>query len=226
MSGRAGFLGIMLLASLLLAVIALELGVDASGADPTGIVAIRHPPKPPPRVAAEVPEDRTDAWLATALARPLFSRDRKPTPAAAKAAGGPALVALPRLTGVIVGPFGRTAIFAGTDGAKPIVVAEGGAVGEYKIQSIRPEGVRVMGPTGLQLVTLSADAKTRDSLAADIQRFQPPTLPGQPPPPPPPPNAIQQAAPFNAQLRQNLMNLRQGLPFQRPMQVNPGAQTN
>jgi hypothetical protein len=222
MNGRAGFLGLALLGSLLLALIVLELGGSGPDEDQTGIVPIRHAPKPPAHVALREPEDHTDSWVATALARPLFSRDRKPTPVVAKSGGGPTLVTLPRLTGVIVGPFGRTAIFAGTDGGKPVVVAEGSTVGPYTVQTIRPEGVKVTGPGGEQLVTLSGDAKTRESLAADIQRLAPP-MPGQPQfPPGMPANATQQAAPFNAQLRQNLLNLRQGQPFQRPRQANQG----
>jgi hypothetical protein len=221
-SGRAGFLGLALLATLLLAVIALELGGGPADLDATGIQAFHHAPPPPPRVAPREPDDHTDAWLATVLARPLFSRDRRPTPVAARAGGGPTLAALPRLTGVIVGPFGRTAIFAGTDGAKPVAVDEGATLGPYKVESIQPDGVTVSGPRGQQVVTLSFDAKTREALAADIQRLTP-QVPGQPPGQIG--QAPQQVTPFNPQLRQNQFNLRQGLPFARPPGF-PAPQSN
>jgi hypothetical protein len=187
-------------------------------------VAIRHPPKAQPRVASEDPEDHTDAWLATVLARPLFSRDRKPTPPDAKPGTATTLAALPRLTGVIVGPFGRTAIFAGADGGKAIVAGEGTAVGPYTVQSIQPGGVTVTGPKGEQMVALSGDATTRSALAAEIPRppLQPPPglpgLPGLAQPGVPPINQ------FNAQLRQNMQNLRNGVPIQRLPAGIPGLQ--
>jgi len=223
-SGRAAFLGLALLASALAALIATELEGAQPAGDPTGIVAIRHPPKVQPRVASEDPEDHTDTWLATVLARPLFSRDRKPTPTEAKSSAATTLAALPRLTGVIVGPFGRTAIFAGTDGGKAIVAGEGTSVGPYTVRSIQPGAVTVTGPQGERMVALTGDAATRSALAAEIPR---------PPPPPPPglPGLLGLAQPgvqpinqFNAQLRQNIQNLRNGVPIQRLPQNIPGLQ--
>lgn len=218
MSGRAAFLGLALLASALAALIAWELEGAQPAGDPTGIVAIRHPPKAQPRVASEDPEDHTDAWLATVLARPLFSRDRKPTPPDSKPSAAATLAALPRLTGVIVGPFGRTAIFAGADGGKAIVAGEGTAVGAYTVQSIRPGGVTVTGPQGARMVALSGDATTRSALAAEIPRPPPQLPPGLAQPGVPPINQ------FNAQLRQNMQNLRNGVPIQRLPPGIPGLQ--
>jgi hypothetical protein len=61
---------------------------------------------------------------------------------------------LPRLTGVIVGPSGGRAIFAGADG-KSRTAAEGDAIGAFKVRTIGPglvtlsgsEGDRVLRPT-------------------------------------------------------------------------------
>jgi hypothetical protein len=223
MSGRVAFLGLALLASTLAALIASELNGAQPADDATGIVAIRHPPKAQARVASEDPEDHTDAWLATVLARPLFSRDRKPTPPEAKPGAPRTLAALPRLTGVIVGPFGRTAIFAGTDGGKAIVAGEGAAVGQYTVQSIQPGGVTVTGPLGEQMVALSGDAATRSALAAEIPR-PPPLPPQQPGIPGLPPVGVQPGSAFNAQLRQNMQNIRNGIPIQRLPPGIPGLQ--
>lgn len=217
MNGRTAFLGLALLASALAAVIAVELDtVGQPVVDATGIVPIRHLPKAQPRVASEDPEDHTDAWVATALARPLFSRNRKPTPADLKVAGGPTLAALPRLTGVVVGPFGRTAIFAGADGGKPVTVTEGNAIGAFTIQTIEPGGVTVSGPQGVQQVSLAADANTRRDLAADIP--QPPP-PGQPPRIPGLPQGTLPGT--VGALRPNFLTQRNGVQFR---QAIPGLQ--
>jgi hypothetical protein len=64
------------------------------------------------------------------LARPLFSRDRKPMPAAHAGAS-----TLPRLTGTIRTDSGVLAIFQPADG-KPIVVGRGGAIAEWTISDI------------------------------------------------------------------------------------------
>lgn len=64
------------------------------------------------------------------LARPLFSPDRKPMPAAHAGAS-----ALPRLTGTIRTDSGVLAIFQPADG-KPIVLGRGGAITEWTISEI------------------------------------------------------------------------------------------
>lgn len=171
MSMRPAFLGLALVAAVLATVISMELDIGEPVADKTGIVPVRHVPKMQPHVASEDPEDHTDAWVATALARPLFSRDRKPTPVAAKS-GGPAFASLPRLSGVVIGPSGKTAIFAGGENSKPIAVDEGKTLGPYTVQAITPNAVTVTGPEGERSLTVTADATTRDALAAEIPRVQ------------------------------------------------------
>ena len=219
MTARAGLLGLALLASLLTAAIALELDTAPSSEDATGIAPLRHAQLPAPRAAAAVPDDRrddrSDDWAATALARPLFCRDRRPTPAAAAPdAAAPALAGLPRLTGIVLGPSGGTAIFAGTAGGKPVTVRQGDTVGPYRIEAIDSEGVHVSGPVKTPVLTVQPDAGGRNALAADAPPQPPPGIPGLPPGLPP--------TPFNAQQRQNLLNLRPGQ-FQRLMAAPPGA---
>jgi hypothetical protein len=144
---RLASFGLLLGAAALAAILAWEVGVFAP---------VQPPAAPPPRVSvatATVPAvapDRTNDWVNAILARPLFSPDRRP------AAAGSVPVAqmdssLPRLSGVLVGPFGRRAIFA-ADGSKPVVVGEGGQVSSWTVRGIEAGAVRLMGPGGEQVL--------------------------------------------------------------------------
>jgi hypothetical protein len=53
---------------------------------------------------------------------------------------------------VLVGPFGRSAIFAGPASGKPAVVAEGGRIAAYVVVSIRPGEAVLLGPEGQRVV--------------------------------------------------------------------------
>ncbi len=92
--------------------------------------------------------DNVPAWVGPVLARPLFSPDRRPAPDTESIAPASA-PGLPRLTGILVGPFGRSAIFAG-NGSKPIVLGEGGRIDAYTVRSIDAAQVRLDGPNGVQ----------------------------------------------------------------------------
>jgi len=140
MTARPAFLSLALLATVLAAAIVVELGdAPAPAGNGTGIVPIRQKPKAGPRAAAQDPSDRTNAWLTTALARPLFSLDRRPTDADPSTAT--TLGSLPWLTGVVTGPFRQSAIFAATGGGRPTVV--GKTLGEYTVGKIGPGIVTV-----------------------------------------------------------------------------------
>lgn len=94
-------------------------------------------------------------WIATTLARPLFSPDRRPSAETlADTASGP--TDLPRLTGIVVGPTGRSAIFAGAD--KPIVIGEGGHIAAFTVQSIDMAQVQILGPDGLRVLRPAFDS--------------------------------------------------------------------
>jgi hypothetical protein len=80
------------------------------------------------------------------LARPLFAPSRRP-PAPAAATDPAAIAEPPRLTGVIVAPSTRRAIFAATKG-RATVVSEGGSIGGYLVKSIDPSGAVLSGPMG------------------------------------------------------------------------------
>ena len=129
---------------------------------------------PPPGIAAPA-ADRHREWAVTALARPLFSRSRRPPPSAA----GPVVAAdgLPRLTGILVTGAVRHAIFASASDGRPSVAAEGSQVGAYRVQSIEVGKVTVAGPEGL--------VSLRPSFAAAARRA-PPTGAGSPPDAPKP----------------------------------------
>ena len=221
MSRRPAFLGLALLACALGGVIVLELDAARPAVDETGIVPIRHAPRAQARAASEDPEDHTDQWVATALARPLFSRDRRPSPVAAASGGGPAKSGLPRLTGVVIGPFGRTAIFAGPDGAKPVSVTEGKTLGAYTVRAIAPGRVTVTGPEGERVVMLAADAATRSTLAPEA----PPPPPATGVPPGALPSGLTPGGQMTPQQRATMLNLRPGAPLARGLPGrNPATQ--
>ncbi len=119
----------------------------------------------PPAAAADarpggaVPANATAAAgrVATILARPLFALDRRPSavpaPGGALAAGG---AEPPRLAGILIGPAGRSAIFAGAEEG-PVVLREGGMIGSYTVRDITPAQVTVLGPAGPQVLRPAFD---------------------------------------------------------------------
>jgi hypothetical protein len=139
--------GALLVAAALAAVIALEVSNPpaddvAQSQTRTAATVLKE---------AATTDGYTNDWVATVLARPLFSPDRRPAADAVTVASGRTVPGLPRLAGILVGPFGRSAIFA-TNGAKPIVVQEGGRVADYTIKSIEATQVHLLGPDGAQVL--------------------------------------------------------------------------
>lgn len=104
---------------------------------------------------ADVPDSEALAELADRLIqRPLFSPDRRLAPAKVEVeAAAVASIAdgLPRLSGVIVAPNTRYAIFAGADG-RPIRAQEGGSIGRFKVRTIEAGQVTVTGTEGEQVL--------------------------------------------------------------------------
>ena len=139
------------------ALVALALGLvgiiawEVSDIPPPADVTPPPPPAAPMASRASAPAaDREREWVATALARPLFSPDRRPSSVAATVAtAGPS--GLPRLTGTLVGPSERSAIFAAA-GRNPIVVHEGGRIDAYTVMSIEAGQVRLRGPDGMRIL--------------------------------------------------------------------------
>lgn len=79
-------------------------------------------------------------WADVVLARPLFSISRRP-PRVEAGGQTAANAGAARLSGILIGPLGRRAIFAPEGGGKPLVVAEGGEVNDSTIRSITPDAV-------------------------------------------------------------------------------------
>lgn len=116
---------------------------EAQGPAPPGPVTPRRPVAP--GASADLPSSDADGaaagWMDTALARPLFSGDRRPPRSATDPS--PAQAAATRLAGVVTGPFGSRAIFVSAGSAKPVVLEEGARIGGLVIRSIEPGRVVV-----------------------------------------------------------------------------------
>jgi len=118
------------------------------------IAADRH-------VSAAVPAQHpsgVDAWEASSLARPLFSRGRRPPADTRQVAAAAPAMTVPRLTGVLVGPFGASAVFMVSGSDKPVTVQEGDQMGAYRIRRITPGEVLVDGPDGERVLRPSFGA--------------------------------------------------------------------
>jgi hypothetical protein len=142
--------------------------------DPVGSVAIA------PAISPGKPVDITDrsaSWVAEAMARPLFSPTRRPPPrptastqTAATANGGA------RLTGIVISPAGRQAIFAPVDGGKSIVLSEGGHLGDETIEAIRPDAITLAGPAGRRFLGTVFEQAARGRPGAAQTDFPPPPV--------------------------------------------------
>jgi hypothetical protein len=97
---------------------------------------------------------RAARFAATALDRPLFSKDRRPPQQASQADASAAR--LPRLSGIMIAGRLRRAIFE--DGRTPMVTAVGDRMGVFRILAIAPADVTVEGPDGTREVALAFDA--------------------------------------------------------------------
>ena len=121
------------------------------------------------------------------LARPLFSVGRRPP--AIKAGTAADADDLPRLSGIMITGVQKHAIFEGS--GKPRVTGIGDQVGDYRILAIMPSAVKVEGPHGTELVSLTFDANKRTVLTPvfsgpgllnQFRQQRPPNLPVPQPP--------------------------------------------
>jgi hypothetical protein len=83
------------------------------------------------------------------LARPLFSSTRRPPPIADNDISGTFELGGARLTAIVIAPDERIAIFD-MQGAKPLVLSEGQTVSGWRVDSITPSEVSLLGPGGLK----------------------------------------------------------------------------
>ena len=148
-------LPVLLTASVLLAAtLVVEIMQDQpDAAQPPGRALLPASSPPASRTDNVVTQgDRSQKWVATILARPLFSLDRRPPAPSIAKDSGHAVAGIPRLAGILVTPTGRIAIFAATDGGKPIVVPENGRFGAYTVTAIEDGTVTLVGPEGTRRV--------------------------------------------------------------------------
>ena len=125
--------------------IAAELTFTESAPEQAVAVAAPElmPPAPPP------PSDYRDQNAArafSALARPLFNPDRRPAAPSLADVPTPPPNSLLRLTGTLVSPRGKHAIFAVGD--KPAVMGEGSRIDAWTVQAISAGTVTLTGPDG------------------------------------------------------------------------------
>jgi hypothetical protein len=139
------------------------------------------PPRPAhaQTIVAKTDDSRdTDDWSDTVLERPLFTVGRKPPkpPALGRQASG---AGLPRLSGIMITPFGRRAIFM-PEGAKVLVLSEGATVGDHTISRIATDRVYLSGDT---VLTPTLDKQHTGGPASGTSPFVPNEGPGFPRPP-------------------------------------------
>ncbi len=147
------------------AILGLLLGWEAMGPadDLPAAVAVNHGASPV--LAAVVPGLGILNDLATtALARPLFSPDRRLAPPGTPVVAAVASEDIPRLAAVIVGPGGGLAIFEDGSG-RPRIAAEGDALGRFKVGAIAPGRVSLIASEGERVVRPKYAASTGMPLA-------------------------------------------------------------
>ena len=144
--------------------------------------SISHRPSPGARLASA--ENEPAAPEIRKLADPLFSPTQRRPEAKSSANDADLPLSDVRLTGVIIGPDLRIAIFAVT-GANSRVLSEGKALKGWRLESISPEGVVLSGPAGNIVLEPQPDAnlvRPTPPVAVQSGQLGPATAgaPGQP----------------------------------------------
>jgi hypothetical protein len=156
------------------AVLLGELNADDPGAQPAGTPA-PGPAQTLPALRPQTP--RMDELVAVTLSRPLFSATRRPVErAASDRPAEPGLTDV-RLTGIVIEPDRRTAIFA-VQGAKPLVRSEGETVKDWHLDSIAPHEVTLTGPTGTTTLEPKRDSNLVRPAPPQAQPVAPAARPG------------------------------------------------
>src|SRR5580692_4319873 len=123
-----GRMRVMLLAGCVAFAGLILVELDSAGSD-SPVLEPTLPPVETKPTAPQAQEPRVDDLVATALAGPLFSPTRRPPETAPSGNADPGLPDV-RLTGIVIEPDRRIAIFA-VAGAKPLVLAEGEAARQH-----------------------------------------------------------------------------------------------
>lgn len=170
MAYAAPTFGVLALA--LMGLVAAELATGAGaggGMEPAAPDAAPQPLLPAP----SLPEQHLKHWEQNAtrelaaLARPLFTPDRRP-PSPDAAAPAVALNAPPRLAGTLVSPGRRQAVFE--TASKPAVVGEGDRIDAWTVEAISPGKVTLAGPGGPRMlyVSFARDDRMQEAKAAQL----------------------------------------------------------
>jgi hypothetical protein len=147
------------IAALLGAVIVAELLPSHPGEAPP---AADSRPAQPVVAARARPEVDRDDMVEVLLARPPFSPTRRPEAKPTVASDdAPHAVELPRLSGILVSGGQKLAIFQTAADDKPTVVAEGGNVSGWTVQTISEASVTVSGPPGTRTVQTAFDPNVK-----------------------------------------------------------------
>jgi hypothetical protein len=164
------------LPALLLAGSVISAGVTLVGPGSTGN---DHPQfeasLPPAEIKARAPQ------TAELAEPPLGPTQRTPEAASADNAVAPQLPDV-RLTGIVIEPDRRTAIFA-MSGTKPLMLSEGEALNGWRIDSISPQMVSLSSPAGSMTLKPKPDAnlvRPSPPAAAPSGQPQPDVPPGFP----------------------------------------------
>jgi hypothetical protein len=165
----AASIGLGLIAAALAGIIVTEWRAREAWDEPAAHSVLALPPGERTQHVAKGMTDNSSQWIDTILARPLFTPDRRPPHQPHVEAAPVAAVGPPRLAGVLISPAGKAAIFA-ADGPKPIVVHEGGKLGQYTVQLIEAGRVTLQGPGGP--LCCSRPLKMEQNL----QPFRPPCI--------------------------------------------------
>lgn len=102
---------------------------------------------------ANRPQSTVAAWCNVLLARPLFNSSRRPS-ALSTVRATP--VAIPRLSGIMITPTEKLAVFSPAKG-DPIIAAENSRLGPFTVLAITRDGVTVKGPSGFILLHTDED---------------------------------------------------------------------
>jgi hypothetical protein len=106
-----------------------------------------------PAVLSDV-QAEPNQLVSAILARPLFNATRRPPPTTEISSnfelGGA------RLTGIVIAPGERLAIFD-IKGSKPVVLNEGETVSGWRVDSIAPSEVSLVGPAGVKTLQPKLD---------------------------------------------------------------------
>ena len=151
----------------LMGLIAAELATGAS-TERAAPDAAPQPLLPDPSPPQEHPEhrDQSAERVVAALARPLFTPDRRPAGPDAAPAAAPNT--LPRLAGTLVSPGRKRALFE--INSKPAVMGEGDRIDAWTVEAISHGTVILAGPDGPRVlhVSFAGDGRVQEAQAVQL----------------------------------------------------------